>query len=118
MISRSLSRCLAAVAASWLAVVSPAGAEDAKPAGAPQTCGGIDMLAEAETKDPELFRSVTDAAKKLENSQALLWKVEKAGVATSYLFGTIHISDPRITANPLHHVFTDLVKSASKVFEK
>lgn len=98
MYRRPLPRWIVACAASWIALVSPLRAEDAKPAGAPQTCGGVDILAEAETKDPELYRTVTDAAKKLDNSEALLWKVEKAGVPTSYLFGTIHISDPRVTA--------------------
>ena len=30
----------------------------------------------------------------------LLWKIEAPGVAPSYLFGTIHMSDPRITTLP------------------
>jgi uncharacterized protein YbaP (TraB family) len=33
-------------------------------------------------------------------NQGVLWKVEKEGVAPSYLFGTIHVSDPRVTALP------------------
>jgi len=33
-------------------------------------------------------------------SQALLWKVSKAGNSSSYIFGTIHVSDPRITDLP------------------
>lgn len=32
--------------------------------------------------------------------QGLLWKIEKPGYAPSYLFGTIHIADPRVTALP------------------
>jgi len=32
--------------------------------------------------------------------KGLLWRVEKSGVAPSYLFGTIHIADPRVTALP------------------
>jgi uncharacterized protein len=33
-------------------------------------------------------------------SGALLWKVSKAGSSPSYVFGTIHVSDPRITNLP------------------
>jgi len=33
-------------------------------------------------------------------SDALLWKVAKAGSSPSYIFGTIHVSDPRITNIP------------------
>ncbi|MHB8536021.1 MAG: TraB/GumN family protein [Sulfuricaulis sp.] len=33
-------------------------------------------------------------------AQGLLWKIEKPGVAPSYLFGTIHSDDPRVTALP------------------
>ncbi len=85
----------ASLAAALLAM--PASHAEA-PAKAPLVCTGVDMLAEAETKDPELFKSVTEQAKKLENGEAILWKIEKAGVAPSHLFGTIHISDARVTA--------------------
>jgi uncharacterized protein YbaP (TraB family) len=33
-------------------------------------------------------------------AKGLLWKIEKPGVAPSYLFGTIHSDDPRVTAVP------------------
>ena len=39
-------------------------------------------------------------------SDALLWKVSNAGSSSSYIFGTIHVSDPRITNLP------EAVKSA------
>ena len=39
-------------------------------------------------------------------SDALLWKVSKVGNSSSYIFGTIHVSDPRITNIP------EIVKSA------
>ena len=34
------------------------------------------------------------------HAKGLLWKIEKPGVAPSYLFGTIHSDDPRVTALP------------------
>jgi uncharacterized protein len=63
---------------------------------APEQCGGKDMLTEMQTAEPDLYRRVMDQAAKLENTEALLWKVEKSGVETSYLFGTIHIPDKRV----------------------
>ncbi len=33
-------------------------------------------------------------------TQGLLWRIEKIGVAPSYLFGTIHIDDQRVTTLP------------------
>lgn len=60
-------------------------------------CQGADMLAELATTDPAAHAKVLEAAKALENTEALLWKVEKAGAPASYLFGTMHLSDSRIT---------------------
>jgi uncharacterized protein len=36
----------------------------------------------------------------IHNSQGLLWKITKSDKETSYLFGTIHVSDPEITTLP------------------
>ena len=44
--------------------------------------------------------------RKLENTEAILWKVEKAGVPPSYLFGTIHLADKRVK------VISDMAKAA------
>jgi uncharacterized protein YbaP (TraB family) len=40
------------------------------------------------------------AAEPLLHGQGLLWKVEKPGQRPSYLFGTIHLDDPRVTHLP------------------
>ncbi len=40
------------------------------------------------------------AAGDLPNGQGLLWKIERAGLAPSYLFGTIHITDERVLDLP------------------
>ena len=75
-------------------------AETGKPAApavtAPEQCGGKDMLVELQTTEPELHHRIMDEAAKLENTEAILWKVEKSGVAPSYLFGTIHMPDKRV----------------------
>jgi uncharacterized protein len=60
-------------------------------------CHGIDMLAELQTTSPELYKKVMEESKALPNTEAVLWKVERPGVEPSYLFGTMHLSDPRIS---------------------
>ena len=80
--------------------VANVGAEEAKGQPGEATCKGTDMLAEFAATDPGLYARVMDEARKLENSEALLWKIEKPGLAPSYLFGTVHLSDPRVTAMP------------------
>jgi uncharacterized protein len=68
-----------------------AAAEDA-----PAMCRGADMLAEMQIKSPDVYAKVMAESSALPNTEAVLWKIEKPGVATSYLFGTMHLSDPRI----------------------
>jgi uncharacterized protein len=63
---------------------------------APARCQGSDMLAEMKTTAPDAYRKVMDESGSFPNTEAVLWKVEKAGVAPSYLFGTMHLSDPRV----------------------
>ena len=41
-----------------------------------------------------------DTAGAILHGQGLLWKIEKPGVATSYIFGTMHVSDARVTQLP------------------
>lgn len=69
-------------------------------------CAGVDMLAEFERQDPDLYASVMENARRIENTEALLWRIDKAGSEPSYLFGTVHLSDPRVTT------LSEQVKSA------
>lgn len=73
-------------------------------------CGGTDMLAELATSDPAAYEKISTEAQALGNTQALLWRVEKTGIAPSYLFGTMHLTDRRITA--LSPAVTDAFKTA------
>lgn len=81
---------LLAFAAMLVAAVDVARAE-------PVACTGKDMLAELQQADPSKYAAVEAEAAKVENGEGLLWKVEKAGVAPSFLFGTMHVTDPRVT---------------------
>ena len=55
------------------------------------------MLAETQAKDPETYAKIMAQAAATENSGPLLWKIERAGRPTSYLFGTVHLTDERVT---------------------
>lgn len=100
-LTMSRYRLPAVLFAALMALAQPLAAEDAKPAAAvPEQCGGKDMIAELESKEPDMYRRIMDAAAKTENSESLLWKVEKAGTPPSYLFGTIHMADARVAVLP------------------
>ncbi|QPC86034.1 polysaccharide biosynthesis protein GumN [Mesorhizobium sp. NBSH29] len=70
-------------------VIAPARAEVS-------ACRGTDMIAQMEKTDPEALARIRNEARDTLNGQGLLWKIEKNG-AVSYLFGTMHVSDPRVT---------------------
>jgi uncharacterized protein len=103
---QQISTLLAAVTVSATCFVGAANA-------APPTCRGQNMLDEMQAAEPALYAKVAEAAKKTTNAEALLWRVEKPGVAPSYLFGTVHISDPRVTK--LSPVVTAALASAKAV---
>ncbi|MFT5507221.1 MAG: hypothetical protein ACI89J_000285 [Hyphomicrobiaceae bacterium] len=63
-------------------------------------CAGADIIPTLSKTHPEIMAKVRAAADKIINTEAILWRVEKAGTQPSYLFGTMHISDKRITVMP------------------
>lgn len=87
--------------AAILALISPsraAGAAEADAKASPATqCQGHDMLVELAAKAPDVHRRVVEEGRALGNTDAVLWKIEKPGAPTSYLFGTMHLSDTRLT---------------------
>ncbi|MEQ1713154.1 MAG: TraB/GumN family protein, partial [Hyphomicrobium sp.] len=60
-------------------------------------CRGVDILDEMLAKDPATHARILDEAAKVQNADAILWRIEKRGVAPSHLMGTMHVSDVRIT---------------------
>ncbi len=96
--SRFAFAVLAMAVAMPVAGVSAAEKEAAteKAAAAP-TCTGADMLAETATKNPQAYERIMAEAKAAKNSDAILWKIEKEGRPASYLFGTVHLTDERVT---------------------
>jgi hypothetical protein len=62
----------------------------------PTSCGATDLLAELRRKEPEAYRKVVEAASSVENGGGMLWRIDKPGLRPSYLFGTMHSTDPRL----------------------
>jgi uncharacterized protein YbaP (TraB family) len=91
----------AAAAVALAALLGSPGAFAAEAKPAPQAdeskCQGVDMLAETKARDPELYRRIMAEAAATPNSNALLWRIEREGHAASYLFGTVHLTDERVT---------------------
>lgn len=61
-------------------------------------CAGTNMLDELKAKAPDAYAEIRTIAEATANAHAILWKIERDGVAPSYLLGTIHMTDPRVTA--------------------
>jgi uncharacterized protein len=62
----------------------------------PTTCGATDLLKAMQKGEPEIYQKIVAAAKTVPNGDGLLWRIEKPGVQPSYLFGTMHSTDPRL----------------------
>ena len=76
-------------------------------------CRGTNILDELKITEPETFAQIESAAKVTENNNAMLWKIEREGIAPSYLFGTIHLTDPRVAELPA--TANSALRSASTV---
>jgi uncharacterized protein YbaP (TraB family) len=59
-------------------------------------CRGEDLLPRLAVEDAEAARRVDEAASRIPNGNAMLWRITRAGTQPSYLFGTIHLSDDRV----------------------
>lgn len=60
------------------------------------TCTGINLLAKMAQDDPATLAAIRAEAAEIENGKGILWQITSEGVAPSYLFGTMHMSDPRV----------------------
>ncbi|TGQ43810.1 MULTISPECIES: TraB/GumN family protein [unclassified Mesorhizobium] len=64
-------------------------------------CTGADMLSALQKDDPTAYRKIETEAAATPNGKGLLWKLEKPGQKPSFLFGTMHMTDPRVTTLPV-----------------
>ncbi|MEM5470642.1 TraB/GumN family protein [Hoeflea sp. AS60] len=63
-------------------------------------CGGVSLVKALAASNPQKLAEVRAKASGTRNGSGLLWKVEKDGIAPSFLFGTMHVTDPRVTKLP------------------
>ncbi len=92
-----------------------AGTVSARADDAPAACAvhGINLIDGLEAKDPASWQEIQREADAVPNRKGLLWKIDKDGVEPSYLFGTIHLSDPRVLT--LRKAADEAYRSASTV---
>lgn len=82
---------------SWLLLASFfAVALGAGYARAEETCGGNNLIEEMARSDPAKLERLRKEAAATPNSHGLLWKIEKPGIEPSWLYGTMHLTDPRV----------------------
>ena len=62
----------------------------------PTHCGATDVLKKLAKDEPAAHQKIIAAAKTVQNGEGMLWRIEKDGVQPSYLFGTMHSTDPRL----------------------
>ncbi|MCX8999229.1 TraB/GumN family protein [Rhizobiaceae bacterium BDR2-2] len=85
---------LLALLVAALAAASSVRAEDG------DACNGKSLLPEFQARDPALYGRILDEAERIPNGKAIFWKIEKVGLPPSWLLGTMHVADPRVTALP------------------
>lgn len=80
-------------------------------------CVGDNMLDELKSKDPGAHERIVTVAAATANSSALLWRIDKPGVRPSWLLGTIHLTDNRVTtfSAPLAKILAGVDKVALEI---
>jgi uncharacterized protein YbaP (TraB family) len=67
---------------------------------AADTCDGANILTEMKARDPSAYAGLMAEADDIENGRGLFWKIDRPGLAPSWLLGTMHVTDPRVLAMP------------------
>lgn len=63
-------------------------------------CHGINLVEELKAENPDAYARVVAEGDKVPNGKGIFWKIEKPGLPSSYLLGTMHVSDPRVLKMP------------------
>lgn len=85
-----------AALASLILVLGMLSSADAQEA----ACHGVNLVDEMKSENPDAYARALAEAEKIPNAKGIFWKIEKPGVATSYLLGTMHVTDPRVLKMP------------------
>ena len=79
------------------ALLAPSDSHAAPKKAVPPACAGRDIFTAMKRSDPEGHAKIRAAADAVPNTGALLWRIEGKDQPPSYLFGTIHSTDERVT---------------------
>lgn len=99
MTSSGQGRGLARAAARWSVAAALLGFATSAFAAVADTppCPGTDLVGRMRDDDPDTYAKFLEAGRRMPNAEGLLWRVEADGKPVSHLFGTIHLSDPRLS---------------------
>jgi len=61
-------------------------------------CKGRNLLEQVRNEQKEDYATIKKLADKQINSNAIFWRISDRQTAPSYLFGTVHSTDPRVTS--------------------
>jgi uncharacterized protein YbaP (TraB family) len=81
------------------------------PAFASLACHGKDLFLELKAERPEALAAIEGASRAMPYGHGRFFKVSREGLPSSYVFGTLHLADPRITALPAQ--VSEALKDAS-----
>jgi uncharacterized protein len=100
-----------------LAGISPAHAAD-------DSCSGRDLIPVLRKDDPAAYDKMEAAADATPNRKGIFYRIDKEGVAPSFLLGTMHVTDPRVLAMPkaaqapVKHANTIIIETDEVLDEK
>ena len=60
----------------------------------PPPCSGRNLIETMRVSAPRDYAEYRKGAALVENGEGLLWRIERRGIPASYLFGTMHVTDP------------------------
>lgn len=63
-------------------------------------CEGKNLLEQLKAENSQEYEQLIAEGQKVPNGKGIFWRIEKEGIQTSYLLGTMHLSDPRVLDLP------------------
>lgn len=63
---------------------------------AQNACQGVNLLENLAAEAPADLVKIRQAADQIPNGDSLLWRIEGEGLEPSWLYGTMHVTDPRV----------------------
>lgn len=59
-------------------------------------CAGRNLLPDLKREQPDRYAAMLAEAEATPNGKSRFWKIDKPGLAPSWLLGTMHVTDPRV----------------------